>query len=285
VIVVDAHVHLASSDRVRYPLAPGIGLNRWYDTVDASAEALLRQLDGAGVHAATVVQANAAYRHDNRYCLDAARVAPDRLVAVVAVDAGRADRAEVLERLADEGARGVRLLHVPRPDPSWIDDPATVDLWQVAVARGLRVQVQVVRSDLPAVARMLDWAPTVPIALDHAGIVDLSGPTTGEGALEPLLSLVPHRHVWFKISPHTLDVGRSAGLADEELVRRLADLVGAERLAWCSDWPNAGADYAALLARAARAAARLDDGERSLFLGGSVLERWPELAPRWVNGA
>lgn len=279
-IVVDAHVHLASPDRVRYPLAPGIGLNRWYDTVDASVDALLTHLDDAGVRAAIIVQANAAYRHDNRYCLDAARVAPDRLGAVVAVDVGRPDRAAALDELADQGAQGVRLLHVPRPDPSWLDDPATDDLWRVAVERRLRVQVQVVRPDLPVVARMLDWAPPVPVALDHAGIVDLLAPTTGEGALDALVPLVRHERVWFKISPHTLDVGRSTGLADEELVRRLADLVGADRLAWCSDWPNAGADYAALVERAVRAAARLDAREQARFLGGTALERWPELSPR-----
>src|SRR4051794_35874290 len=85
-ISVDAHVHVASADRARYPLAPsGVG-SPWFHANDVGTPDLLLALDRGGVERAVIVQAVGAYGYDCAYALDSVRAHPDRLALVGSVD-------------------------------------------------------------------------------------------------------------------------------------------------------------------------------------------------------
>ena len=71
--IVDSHVHVAPN---------------WYEPV----ETLLYHLDANGVDQAVLVQQQGQF--DNSYILECVRRYPDRLYAVVLVDASRPDAAE-----------------------------------------------------------------------------------------------------------------------------------------------------------------------------------------------
>jgi predicted TIM-barrel fold metal-dependent hydrolase len=277
--IVDTHVHVASRDTTRYPRTPGLGVNRWYDRDTADVERLLAAMDRAGVAATVLVQAHGPYRYDNRYCADARLAAPDRLVSVSIIDMTAADRVDQLERWATLGGMGgTRLVHLPPVDPPWLDDRATEPVWQRAAQLGLRVNVCTVRRYLPALQRLLEWAPRLPISLDHSALVDLPGAEVDAGAFDEVCALARFAHVHLKVSPHVLAYAPSIGRSPAELVRDLAGVFGADRLMWSSDWPNAGRSYDELVHEGVDSAALLTPDEAAAYLGGTAAQVWPELA-------
>jgi predicted TIM-barrel fold metal-dependent hydrolase len=277
-VIVDTHVHIASTDRTRYPLRKGIGINAWYERGVADVDTLLANMDRCGVDGAVLVQAHGAYAFDNNYCADARTVAPDRHVNVSIIDMTKHDRVEQLEHW--NGARGMlgtRVLHLPPPDPPWLDDRATEPFWQRAADLRVRTNVCLVRRDLPALGRLLEWAPDIAISLDHSGLVELPGTALGPDALEELLALARFPNLHLKVSTHVLAYSATVGQTPAQLVRTLADGYGARRLMWSSDWPNAGLDYEPLVRRGIDSADLLDDDERAQYLGGTAVRIWPEL--------
>src|ERR1051326_3923099 len=86
--IVDSHCHAA------------VG---WYEPV----EVLLHQMDRNGVEQAALIQING--QSDNSYQTECVRRYPDRLRSVVIVDVASPDAPVELERLAADGATGVRL--------------------------------------------------------------------------------------------------------------------------------------------------------------------------------
>src|SRR5579859_1824117 len=87
-LIVDSHCHVSDC---------------WYEPV----ESLLFQMDRNGVEKAILIQMNG--QANNAYQAACVRKYPGRFASVVVVDAGRTDAPATLERLAAEGASGVRL--------------------------------------------------------------------------------------------------------------------------------------------------------------------------------
>src|SRR5712692_58506 len=112
-VVVDTHCH-ASLD--------------WYEPI----ETLLYEMDRNAVDHAVLVQIMGQF--DNEYQFDSVRRYPGRFANVVLVDTERADSVQVLERLAERGASGVRLRPTTR-SPG--DEPLAI--WRTAERLGLTV--------------------------------------------------------------------------------------------------------------------------------------------------
>jgi L-fuconolactonase len=278
--IVDAHVHVASSDRERYPLTPGVSERAWHDR-DVSVEALLRELDAAGVHGAVLVQGHGAYSLDNSYCADARLRAPGRLASASIIDVHGPDPVERLTYWATErGMGGTRIFHLPPPEPPWLDDRALEPIWRAAGNLGLRINLCLVRRHLTALERLLTWAPPLPMSVDHAGLIEMPGVEPTLDDLDRLCRLARFGQLHLKISANTFAYGRAVGLSSDVLVRGLADAFGADRLMWSSDWPNVPRPYHDILSEGTEAAVRLSSGEREMFFGGSALALWPEIDPR-----
>lgn len=281
-VIVDTHTHVVSFDRTRYPIDPPQGLARmsWFDDHPVDVEGLLREMNGAGVHGAVLVQAKGAYGFDNSYAADARAVAPHRLVNASIIDMQQPDRVSQLEHWAVERQMlGTRLFNIPPSSPSWLDDPATVEVLDRAQQLGIRVALCVLADDLPRVGTLCAMAPDLPIALDHCGFADLTGPA------DDLFALAPHRNLRLKISTTLLEPVRGAGLDPRDVLERLAEAFGAERLMWGSDYPQHHHEpYTALVDLARHMCSRLSASEQALFLGGTALELWPELAPSSRSG-
>ena len=278
--IVDTHVHVVARDRERYPLAPGVGVHAWYDEQPADAEALLGEMDKAGVHATIMVQGHGAYSYDNSYCADARTAAPDRLASVSIIDMTRPDRNELLTYWAQRGMGGTRLFHIPIPEKPWLDDDATLPFWHQIERLGIRANICIVRRDLSRLARLLEWAPPVPISLDHCGLIEIPGFDATRAQLEEVLSLARFSNLHLKVSTNVFTFGPQIGLSPPALLRELADAFGADRLMWCSDWPQVhDRPYTQLVNEGVEAGAQLSDSERDSYLGGTALSIWPELKP------
>src|SRR5215212_189887 len=93
--IVDSHTHVATS---------------WYEPI----ETLLYEMDRNGVDQAALIQMRG--QTDNSYQAECVRRYPGRFASVGIVDAQRPDAERALERLAEEGASGVRF-HLPLRSP------------------------------------------------------------------------------------------------------------------------------------------------------------------------
>lgn len=278
--IIDTHTHVVSRDRDRFPLKPGVAGSPWYVDMPKDAADLLAEMDGAGVHGAILVQAHGPYAFDNAYCAAARDVAPARFASVSIIDMTGADPIGELTHWATEGGMGgTRIFHLPPPPEPWLDDPATKPVWDRAVELGLRINVCIAKRDLPRLARALEWAPPVPVSLDHCGLIEMVGVDGGKD-LGPLLDLARFEQVHLKVSSYVLDWADDLGETPAGLVRHLADHFGAHRLMWGSDWPQThNRTYPELVGRGVDAADRLDGAERDRYLGGTALALWPELTP------
>jgi predicted TIM-barrel fold metal-dependent hydrolase len=280
--IVDTHTHVIARDRRRYPVQPPEGLPRlnWFDEHPVDAEGLLASMDQAGVHAAVLVQAKGAYGFDNSYAADARSISPSRLANASIVDMQAPDRLERLTYWASErGMLGTRLFNIPPASPPWLDDPATGAVLARARELGIRVSVCTLVDDLPLVGALADLAPDLPIALDHCGFTDLSGPPP-HAAAAPLFALAGHHNLRFKVTTTLLEPALHGGNDPRDLLERLCEVFGVERLMWGSDYPQHHSEpYADIVDLARHACSRLTADEQARFLGGTALELWPELSP------
>lgn len=276
VTIIDTHTHVVSHDRERYPIAPPADLARmpWFDEHPVDAAGLLATMDTGGVHGAVLVQAKGAYGFDNAYAADARAVDPTRLVNASIIDMGAADRLEQLEHWAARGMLGTRLFDIPPAVPSWLDDPATGAVLARCRELGVRVALCILVEQLPLVRALCALAPDVPVALDHCGFVDLLGDTSALDALADVANL----HC--KVTTTMLEPALHAGRDPRDVLERLCDVFGVERLMWGSDYPQHHSEpYAEIVALGRHACSRLSPDEQARFLGGTALSFWPELTP------
>lgn len=147
VVVVDTHCH-ASLD--------------WYEPI----ETLLYEMDRNDVNHAVLVQIMGQF--DNDYQFDCVRRYPGRFVNVVLVDTDRPDALQQLERLAERGARGVRLRPSTR---SCGDDPLAI--WRTADRLGLTVSCGGSSDEFASddFAALLEGLAGLRIVIEHLGSV------------------------------------------------------------------------------------------------------------------
>jgi L-fuconolactonase len=276
VTIIDTHTHVVSHDRRRYPIDPPGDLARmpWFDVHPVDAPGLLAAMDSAGVHGAVLVQAKGAYGFDNSYAADARAVAPHRLANASIIDMAAPDRLELLEHWATErGMLGTRLFDIPSSEPSWLGAPATAAVLDRCRALGVRVALCILEPRLPLVRDLCALAPDLPVALDHCGFADLTGDTSALDALAGVANLR------LKVTTTLLEPALHAGLDPRDLLERLCEVFGVDRLMWGSDYPQHHSEpYPEIVALGRHACSRLSPAEQARFLGGTALELWPELA-------
>jgi len=275
-IVVDAHVHVVAKDEAAYPFSPRPLSGPWYREAPHSAEDLLACMDEAGVERAVLVQPVGAYAYDNRYAADSAARHPARFSGVCCVDPEAAGAREQLHHwIGERGMRGVRLFALSR-GASWLDDPRTFPLWELATELGAPLVVTIFAEQLPQLRRLLAAFPQAPVALDHCGFPALAGARWREA--EPLFALADCANLHLKVSTHVLDAAARHG-EPGAFVGELVARFGAERILWGSDFCQTHDRPYAELARLGRAAfAGLAAREQALCLGGNALRLWPAQA-------
>jgi len=147
-VIVDSHCHVSPY---------------WYEPV----ESLLFQMDRNGVEKAVLVQYMGQF--NNEYQFQCVRRFPGRFASVVLVDTRSADAVDELERLADQGAKGIRL----RPNiRSPGDDPLAV--WRRAAELRLPVSCSGTSVDFASekFAGLVQAFPNLPIVIEHLGSVN-----------------------------------------------------------------------------------------------------------------
>jgi len=253
--IVDSHCHAALG---------------WYEPV----EVLLHQMDRNGVEQAALIQING--QTDNAYQSACVRRYPDRLRSVVIVDVRSPNAPAELERLASEGATGVRL---PPGARSPGDDP--LEIWRKAAELGLTVSSGGGREAFldPGFAAIFEALPTLPIVIEHLG-----SENRPDGESEPyprrrnVFDLARYPNAYIKI--HGLGEFAQRALPVREpfpfvepippLLTLAYEAFGASRMMWGSDYPPVSMreGYANALRFTLERFADKPEDERASIFGG-----------------
>lgn len=252
--IIDTHCHAA-------PM--------WYESVDS----LIYHMDQNEVEQAVLVQIKGYF--DNDYQFDCLRRYPGRFLAVVAVDSSQSTAGQQLERLAAQGAHGVRF--APDERSPGADGLA---LWRKAAELGLPVSCGGDRNAFasPDFAALIEALPTLPIIIEHLGGIRVADGEATEPERERIFALARYPNVYMKIhglgeflmrnfpvtTPFPFD---PAGLT---LLERAYAAFGPARLLWGSDYPPvAGREgYARALSLTRTALADKGSEALDLIFGG-----------------
>ncbi len=234
-MIIDSHLHVWSDDESLYPYGevsrPGTGAR-------ASVELLNEHMAEAGVEKAVIVQP-IHYLYDNRYVADCLARFPGRFAAVCLVDPKEPAAPDQLEELVRGRGFGGMRLHLSRQeDPSALAASDQDPLWRRVEELSVCLIVLGRARELPALEPIVDRFPDVKVVLDHLG-----GPPVGEEPTHPLLGnvlrMARYPNVYVKVSKMNRISKVPYPHGDtHDMVRRIYDAFGPERLMWGTDFPH-----------------------------------------------
>jgi predicted TIM-barrel fold metal-dependent hydrolase len=232
-MTVDSHLHVWSDDAARYPFVPGASPKD-----KATVEFLNETLTEAGVEHAVIVQPS-HYMYDNSYVADSIRRFPGKFAAVALVDPHAADAPDQLEALVrEQGFSGMRLHLGREEDPTSLAAADQDPLWRRVEELDICFIVLARPMHFPALEPIIGRFPGVKVVIDHLG-----QPPADEGppypTLDNVLGLAKYPGVYVKVSRMN-DMSREEYPHRDmhEIVHRIYDAFGPERLMWGTDFPH-----------------------------------------------
>jgi L-fuconolactonase len=276
-MIFDSHAHLIADDHARYPPAPLSGQLRPDDLKDPmTAERLLREMDATRVERAVVVQRSHVYGFDNSYVCDAAAKYPERLSAVVSINAVEPTAAESVRHwVAERGAVGVRMMEPFKgADTSWFASDAARAVWRAATDLGVPVCVHFFRWNrgigLRALATLLRDFRQTAVVVDHfSNMVSEAGPPD-HGVDSLLLQVAEFPRVTTKFTTIPLGQLREQNIDAAAVVKRVVQSFGASRVMWGSDIAQSRGAYSYMVEMALEATATLSEADRVQVLYGAT---------------
>ena len=272
--VFDAHVHIWSADRQRYPMVPG---RERPMAPDGSAEALIGEMDAAGAGAALLVQ-TPWLGEDNRYLVDAARRFPGRFVSLGWLeDPLAADAPDRLQRqYLEDGCRGVRLHLTDAAVNAGVLQGRADPLLRAAAHLAVPVQFLNRPPTHPTVLAVARRFPDLALVVDHLGHPDPEEAPDYAG-MTPFFALAEHPRVFVKVSNHVLHSRRPYPWEDLHAFQwRVLERFGPRRLMWGSNWPMQlpRPDYRERLTAVGDHLPGLSAADREWILGGTARTLW-----------
>jgi L-fuconolactonase len=229
---IDSHMHLWRIARGDHGwIEPGSPLDRDFTLGDLRPH--LRD-----VEALVLVQA-APTDAETHYLLEQAAISDGLIKAVIGwADLAAPDAPARIEALARNPLlRGLRPMLQDLPDAGWILRPDIAPALAAMRQAGLTLDLLVKPHQLPALLRLADRHPDLPMVLDHGG-----KPAIGSGEWRSwagdVARLARETGIVCKLSGLITEAG--AGWSPGRLrpcADHLLDCFGASRVMWGSDWP------------------------------------------------
>lgn len=234
---IDAHVHVWSGDRKRYPRPTG---SPECTPAQFTPEDFLARALPAGVGRAVLVQPG-CYGSNNSYLLDSLDAHRGVFSGIAVVDTSVPDPAAAMRLLRARGVRGFRILSA---------SVAVEAVWRCGAEDGLAVCLLIDPGALPDVGRMCTRFPRTPVVIDHLARIGADG-IIRDADVRALCNLARHPNVAVKLSAfYALGTRRAPYIDLVPAIRRVFGHFGARRLMWGSDAPfqlQSGHGYTASL--------------------------------------
>ena len=269
-MVIDAHLHLWNTERLRYDwlLRPeNAAINRTFAFGDFRSRAA-----EAGVDRAVLVQADDSAA-DTEAMFEVTAAHPEIAGVVAWVPLDRPDEAATrLDQLQRRpGFVGIRTLIHDQPDPDWLLRPEVGEGLALLERRGVPFDViSVLPRHLSHVPVLSERYPTLRMVLDHLSHPPLGADTSEWRGL--ITAAAGNPLVFAKVSGlYPADPSWTA--ADlREVVEFAFGLFGPDRLMFGSDWPVAelGGGYAKVRAELTRLFDQLPPAGQEAVLGGTA---------------
>lgn len=232
---IDAHVHVWTDDIRNYPFAPSFKLE------DAKPPRFLPEdiLDHArpcGVDRIVLVQMS-YYGSDNSYMLDVMEEHPGVFAGIGIVDWHSAQPDEEMRWLGECGVRGFRIYPRGVKVENWLDGEGFARMFAAGAEHRLALCPLINPDGLPALSRRCEEFPGTPVIIDHLCRIGANG-SISEAHLEQLCLMARHPAVMVKLSAFYALGRKVAPYTDlSELIRRVHEAFGPQRLMWASDAP------------------------------------------------
>lgn len=228
---IDAHVHVWTDDRKRYPRS----IDRTAQPDRFNAADFWAHAKPVGVTRAVLIQMS-FYGFDNAYMLDTMREYKGVFSGVAIVDALSPKPDDSMKDLARTGVRGFRI--TPGASPrTWLDTPGMEAMWRCGTERRLAMCPLINPNVLPSIDRMCLRHPDTPVVIDHLARIGADG-VIRDVDIRLLCGLARHRNVYVKVSAFYALGRKAAPYTDlAPLIRRVLENFGPRRLMWASDSP------------------------------------------------
>jgi L-fuconolactonase len=285
----DTHAHFFSDDTERYPINTegakegAEALRERIISRPSTPENILALWDANAIAGGAGVQYNSAYKTDNSYLLNSSDAYPDRISAVVILDASAPDTPEKLRNMVvQHDVTGLRLTGFAAADRSypWLNSEAALNTWKEADRLGIAVELmplprKAATNALQHIKRLAHSFPNVKIIVDHIGWPEPEG-APDYGISDAHRALQPIDNVYFKLTTINLNILDRAELSSSQFVRHVVDVFGADRVMWGSDYGNTQGEFVDMVRRARTATELLSTEERRKVLhdtGRAILSR------------
>lgn len=257
-LIIDTHTHAGKN---------------WFEPI----EVLEFQMDRNGVDKAVLIQHGGTF--DNGYLFEEAAKRGDKFKVVVLVDPEADDPLGDLERLAKQGAAGIRLA----PDAAFVN-AGPFDVWKRAGELGLVVSCQGDPSRFAShdFSRVMDTCPDTSVVIEHlAGIAAAKEPWEDDYA--KALRLAERRNTTIKVPGLGEVCQRPARLTPDfrfddipPVFEMAKDAFGVDRMMWGSDFPPAAGreGYTNALRGVMEHPAFAGDGELEWVMGKTAARVW-----------
>jgi len=267
---VDAHQHFWKIDRGDYGWLDEDQFPHLYR--DFLPDDLAPLLAVGAIDRTVLVQAAESVA-ETEFLLKLADATPLVGAVVGWVDFASAGAPAEIERLSRRPRlAGLRPMLQDLSDADWILHDEVQPAIRAVAAAGLRLDALIKPPQLPAIRRLLDRYPELPVVIDHG-----AKPQIAAGVIEPWAG---HMRA---IARDSGAVCKLSGLATEaapgwgvDTLRPYVDVLleafGPSRLMFGSDWPmlTGNGDYLGWLAAAEALTADLTDAERADVFGGTA---------------
>lgn len=266
--ILDPHVHVWKHDP-KYPFAEGAKP----PDRDATPEMLLDLMKANGVSKTVIIQV-IHYKYDNSYLTDVLKQYPKMFQGVARVDPLDPAAPDHLSKLTAQGFRGVRISPAGNASGDWFHGPLMPPLWKRAHELKVPMTVLAPITRMPEVGLLLEKLPDLTVVIDHMADCPVDQPAE----LEKLIALKRYPNLFVKIS-HTWSLSKQPypWLDAQELVKRLHQAFGPQRLMWATDWPivEGHSTYAKALTVVRDDMKFLNDEDKSWMLSKTIERVWP----------
>ena len=245
VTIVDAHIHVWTSDFDQYPLAPGFTpADLWLPSFTPDDHFAYSR--NVGKVRLNLVQMT-WYGLDHSYILDLIASDPETYTGTGIVpgvsDVSLADPGKTMLALAEGGIRAFRVRGGSTGRPTafgrsdrWLDYPGYESMFRTGAEHNLALSFLMGLADLPGLIRLCRRFPETPVILDHICGVRIRDGVWPEGDIRTLCNMARYPRVMVKLGPfQALGDGEAPYLDLLPLIERIVDAFGPERIMWESD--------------------------------------------------